>query len=98
VVGNEVLSSQAPKYISQSVTRAEMYEMGMTGIYQFHGNALPKKFSTVFSVSRMSAEAPLIQAAIEMLPWLTVKPSIEPLILVSLSLKTTRLWYQVENF
>jgi hypothetical protein len=30
VVGNEVLSSQAPKYISQSVTRAEMYEMGMT--------------------------------------------------------------------
>jgi hypothetical protein len=32
-------------------------------IYQFQGKAFPKKFSTVVSVSRMSAAAPLIQAA-----------------------------------
>jgi hypothetical protein len=32
-------------------------------IYQFHGSAFPRKSSTVVSVSRMSAAAPLIQAA-----------------------------------
>jgi hypothetical protein len=50
VVGDKIIISQAPKDNSAF-------------IYQFHGSAFPRKFSTVVSVSRISAAAPLIQAA-----------------------------------
>ena len=50
VVGNEVLSSQAPKYISQSVTRAEMYEMGMTGVSQVPEELIVDNLTNMFEM------------------------------------------------